>query len=62
MQGTCFKLGFLVSCVKHDLVTIPMVCRPQAKVDELRRLPAVTQTELDALLPSVLAKAFAGEL
>jgi len=34
----------------------------QARVDELRRLQAETQGELDALLPSVLAKAFAGEL
>jgi type I restriction enzyme S subunit len=34
----------------------------QAKVDELRRLQAATQKELDALMPSILAKAFAGEL
>ena len=34
----------------------------QAKVDELRRLQAETQKELDALMPSVLARAFAGEL
>jgi type I restriction enzyme S subunit len=34
----------------------------QAKVDELKRLQAETQKELDALMPSVLAKAFAGEL
>lgn len=34
----------------------------QAKVDELKRLQAQTQKELDALMPSVLAKAFAGEL
>jgi type I restriction enzyme S subunit len=34
----------------------------QAKVDELRRLHAETQQELDALMPSILAKAFAGEL
>lgn len=34
----------------------------QSKVDELRRLQAATQKELDALMPSVLAKAFAGEL
>jgi type I restriction enzyme S subunit len=34
----------------------------QAKVDELRRLQAETQKELDALMPSILAKAFAGEL
>ena len=34
----------------------------QAEVDDLRRLQAETQKELDALMPSVLAKAFAGEL
>jgi type I restriction enzyme, S subunit len=34
----------------------------QAKVDDLRRLQAETQKELDALMPSMLAKAFAGEL
>jgi type I restriction enzyme S subunit len=34
----------------------------QAKVDELTRLQAETQKELDALMPSILAKAFAGEL
>lgn len=34
----------------------------QAKVNELKRLQAETQKELDALMPSILAKAFAGEL
>lgn len=34
----------------------------QAKVDELRRLQAETQKELDALMPSILDKAFRGEL
>jgi type I restriction enzyme S subunit len=34
----------------------------QAKVDDLRRLQAESQAELDALMPSVLAQAFAGEL
>lgn len=34
----------------------------QQKVDELRRLQTATQKELDALMPSILAKAFAGEL
>jgi type I restriction enzyme S subunit len=34
----------------------------QAKVDELKALQAQTQKELDALLPSVLDKAFKGEL
>jgi hypothetical protein len=34
----------------------------QAEVDELKRLQAETATELDALLPSILDKAFKGEL
>lgn len=34
----------------------------QAKVDALKALQAQTQAELDALLPSVLDKAFKGEL
>ena len=34
----------------------------QTKVDALKRLQAETATELDALLPSVLDKAFKGEL
>lgn len=34
----------------------------QARVDELKRLQAETQKELDALLPSILDRAFEGEL
>jgi len=34
----------------------------QAKVDSLKALQAQTAAELDALLPSVLDKAFKGEL
>jgi type I restriction enzyme S subunit len=34
----------------------------QARVDELKRLQAETQAELDALLPSILDRAFKGEL
>jgi type I restriction enzyme S subunit len=34
----------------------------QAEVDELKRLQAETAAELDALLPSILDKAFKGEL
>lgn len=34
----------------------------QGEVDKLRRLQAETTTEIDALLPSVLSRAFAGEL
>jgi len=34
----------------------------QAKVDQLKALQAQTAAELDALLPSILDKAFRGEL
>ena len=34
----------------------------QAKVEALKRLQAETATQLDALLPSILDKAFKGEL
>ena len=34
----------------------------QAKVDTLKRLQVETAAELDALLPSILDKAFKGEL
>jgi type I restriction enzyme S subunit len=34
----------------------------QAKVDSLKRLQAETAAELDALLPSVLDRAFKGKL
>jgi len=34
----------------------------QEKVDALNRLQAETATELDALLPSILDRAFKGEL
>ena len=34
----------------------------QAKMDELKRLQAETAAELDALLPSILDRAFRGQL
>jgi type I restriction enzyme S subunit len=34
----------------------------QAKVDALKRLQAETAAELDAMLPSILDRAFKGEL
>jgi type I restriction enzyme, S subunit len=34
----------------------------KAKVDALKQLQAETQAELDVLLPSILDKAFKGEL
>ncbi len=34
----------------------------QSRIDKLRRLQSETQKELDALMPSILDKAFKGEL
>jgi type I restriction enzyme, S subunit len=34
----------------------------QAKVDSLKQLQAETSAEIDALMPSILDKAFRGEL
>ena len=34
----------------------------QSKIDELRRVQSETQKELDALIPSILEKAFKGDL
>jgi type I restriction enzyme S subunit len=38
------------------------IAEVQAKVDALKRLQTETATELDALLPSILDRAFKGEL
>jgi hypothetical protein len=40
---------------------VPLV-NGKAEVDALKRLQAETAAELDALLPSILDKAFKGEL
>jgi type I restriction enzyme S subunit len=45
---------------KHRIVAY--LDKLQAKVEALKRLQAETATELDALLPSILDKAFKGEL
>jgi type I restriction enzyme S subunit len=45
---------------QHRIVTY--LDNLKAKADDLRRLQAETQKELDAMMPSILAKAFAGEL
>jgi type I restriction-modification system DNA methylase subunit len=45
---------------KHRIVAY--LDKLQAKVEVLKRLQAETATELDALLPSILDKAFKGQL
>jgi type I restriction enzyme S subunit len=46
--------------VARDIVTC--IDGLQAKVDALKQLQSQTRAEIDALLPSVLDKAFKGEL
>ena len=47
---------------KEQLRVVSYLDGLQARVDALKRLQAETSAELDALLPSILDKAFAGEL
>lgn len=51
-----------VSPISEQNCTVAYLDALQAKVDALKRLQAETAAELDALLPSVLDKAFKGEL
>lgn len=58
---------FFGFCLTHPLLSeqrriVTELDALQAKVDELKRLQAETQAELDALLPSILDRAFKGGL
>ena len=53
VSAACFSdFGYDVTCVDREA----------AKVDSLKELQAKTAAELDALLPSILDRAFKGEL
>ena len=52
-RGDCFA-----TCARNDMQTTPR----KGMISLLRQLQSQTQEELNALLPSVLAKAFKGEL
>jgi len=45
-----------------SMYTQQILCRVKKRVDSLKRLQSETATELDALLPAILDKAFKGEL
>lgn len=62
-QGTVMAIPFprKVSLVEQRRI-VAYLDDLQAKVDTLKALQAQTAAELDALLPSVLDKAFKGEL
>ena len=71
VRGTSY-LGINLKDVRSLSLPIPPISTQQdviahlndlrARVDALRRLQAETATELDALLPAVLDRAFRGEL
>ena len=60
------------NCMREKCIPVPPLAEQrrivaeldalQAEVDALKRLQAETATELDALLPAILDKAFKGEL
>jgi len=52
----------LSSIVKSCCDIVAYLDNLQTKVDALKRLQAETAAELDAVLPSILDKAFRGEL
>ncbi len=62
-QGTVMAIPFPASITKEEQRRIvAYLDNLQAKVDCMKALQAKTQAELDALLPSILDKAFKGEL
>lgn len=71
-KTTAGNIGISGANAKSFQVPVPPICEQhrivaeldalQAQVDALKKLQTETATELDALLPSVLDKAFKGEL
>ena len=56
------KLRFLLPSLPEQRRIVAYLDDLQARVDAVKQLQAGTQAELDALLPSILDKAFRGEL
>ncbi|MDQ6642992.1 MAG: restriction endonuclease subunit S [Chloroflexota bacterium] len=56
------KLTFNLPSLPEQRRIVAYLDDLQAKVDALKQLQAETSAELDALLPSILARAFKGEL
>ena len=62
-QGIVMDIPFLTTlAVQEQRQIVAELDALQAEVDALKRLQAETAAELDALLPSILDKAFKGEL
>jgi type I restriction enzyme, S subunit len=60
--GALRKFTFLLPPLEEQRRIVAYLDHLQAKVDALKQLQAETATELDALLPAVLDRAFKGEL
>ncbi len=61
-SGRLKKIRILVPPLPEQKRIVAYLDTLQAKIDNLKRLQAETTAELDALLPSILDKAFRGEL
>jgi type I restriction enzyme S subunit len=61
-QKNAAKIAFPLPSLSEQHRIVSYLDDLQAKVDGLKQLQAKTAAELDALLPSILNKAFAGEL
>jgi type I restriction enzyme S subunit len=59
--GRIKDIGVPVPALPEQRRIVAYLDNLQAKVDALKRLQAETAAELDALLPSVLDRAFRGE-
>ena len=60
--GSLKKFNFILPPIEEQRHIVAYLDRLQAKVEKLKQLQAQTAAELDALLPSILDKAFKGEL
>jgi type I restriction enzyme, S subunit len=60
--GNLVKLRIPIPTHEEQCQIVAYLDDLQAKVDSLKKLQAETAAELDALLPSILDKAFKGEL
>jgi type I restriction enzyme S subunit len=60
--GRIKQITVPVPTLKEQRCIVAYLNDLQAKVDALKKLQAETAAELDALLPSILDKAFKGEL
>ena len=60
--GALRKFRFVLPTLTEQRRIVAELDAVQTEVDEMKRLQATTAAELDALLPSVLNRAFSGQL